>query len=97
MQRREARAKTTTAGADVRVAEVRKDREQISHKSLQIREGSTDLKYRGLLREGSTDHLQILEGVNSWDDLYKSFRPLFRTTGSEPTQGWQFKDSTGQP
>lgn len=78
----------------MRVAEVRKDKEQISHKSLQIREGSNDLKYRGLLREGSTDHLQILEGVNSWDDLYKSFRPLFRTTGSEPTQS---NDSTGQP
>lgn len=94
---REASAKTTTAGADVRVAEVRKDKEQISHKSLQIREGSTDRKYRGLLREGSTDHLQILEGVNFWDDPYISFRPLFRTTGSEPTQGWQLKDSTGQP
>lgn len=81
----------------MRVAEVRKDKEQISHKSLQTEKEVLTSSTRGLLQEGSTDHLQILEGVNSWDDPYISFRPLFRTTGSEPTQGWQLKDRTGQP
>ncbi|KAL6083866.1 hypothetical protein STEG23_031391 [Scotinomys teguina] len=63
---------------------MRKDKEQISHKSLQFREGSTDLnsgalQLWSLLVEGPTDLFtcKYWKGELSGNDPYKPFSPLF--------------------